>query len=357
LQTDDFTFELPEELIAQHPPSERGQSRLMVMDRKTHRRYHRMVRDLPSLIEPGTLMVFNNSRVRRARIAGLSEAGGKPGEKPSEFLLVKRLDELCWQVMAKHSKRRKSGSRYLFDGVCAEVLPAAANPGGEGEGTLTLRFDRPIDDAWLDIHGHIPLPPYIKRADSRDDSERYQTVYAKDHGSAAAPTAGLHFTAELLAKLEQAGVQSEFITLHVGIGTFLPVRTARIEDHFMHEEHYTISDETARRIEQAKAEGRKILAVGTTSVRTLESAWQENLSSGGGGGSLRRGDGSTAIFIYPGYRFKAVDAMFTNFHTPKSTLLMLVAAFAGRDFALESYSEAVQERYRFFSYGDACLIV
>jgi len=344
LRTDDFTFELPEELIAQHPPAERGQSRLMLMDRKKGRYEHRMVRDLPSIIEPGTLMVFNNSRVRRARVTGVSEESGAE----IEFLLVRRLDELSWQAMAKRSKRRKPGSRYRFNDVNAEVL-SAEDGGIDTHGMLILRFERSIDDAWLDIHGHVPLPPYIKREDSDEDSERYQTVYAKEHGSAAAPTAGLHFTEELLAEFEKAGIETAFLTLHVGIGTFLPVRTEKVEDHHMHEESYSINDETALRIEKAKAEGRKILAVGTTSVRTLEAAWD--------GERLRKGDGSTSIFIYPGYTFKAVDALFTNFHTPQSTLLMLVSAFAGRDFTLDCYNEAVRERYRFFSYGDACLIV
>ena len=344
MRTDDFTFELPEELIAQHPTPERGQSRLMVMNRKKGRYEHRMVQDLPSIIEPGTLMVFNNSRVRRARVMGVSEESGAA----VEFLLVRRLDELSWQAMAKRSKRRKSGSRYRFHDVTAEVVSAEDGEAGT-HGTLCLRFERSIDDAWLDIHGHIPLPPYIKREDSSEDSERYQTVYAKEYGSAAAPTAGLHFTEELLAAFEKAGIETTFLTLHVGIGTFLPVRTEKVEDHHMHEESYSINDETAGRIEKAKAEGRKILAVGTTSVRTLEAAWD--------GDRLRKGDGSTSIFIYPGYTFKAVDAMFTNFHTPESTLLMLVSAFAGRDFTLECYNEAVREKYRFFSYGDACLIL
>ena len=344
MRTDDFTFELPEELIAQHPTSERGQSRLMVMDRKKGRYEHRMVQDLPSIIEPGTLMVFNNSRVRRARVTGVSEESGAE----VEFLLVRRLDECLWQAMAKRSKRRKPGSRYVFKDVGAEVV-SAEDGDIDAEGMLILRFDTSIDDAWLDIHGHVPLPPYIKREDSDEDSERYQTVYAKEHGSAAAPTAGLHFTEELLAEFERVGIETAFVTLHVGIGTFLPVRTEKVEDHHMHEESYSINDETARRIEKAKAEGRKILAVGTTSVRTLEAAWD--------GEKLRRGDGSTSIFIYPGYTFKAVDALFTNFHTPESTLLMLVSAFAGRDFTLECYKEAVRERYRFFSYGDASLIL
>jgi S-adenosylmethionine:tRNA ribosyltransferase-isomerase len=339
MKTNDFTFELPEELVAQHPPAERGQSRLLMMDRENGRLEHRKLPDLPSILEKGTLMVFNNTRVRRSRIMGVSEKSGAM----AEFLLLKQLDAFSWQVLAKRSRRRKPGSRYVFDGVSAEILAAAG-----GEETLVLRFDCPINDAWLDIHGHIPLPPYIRREDTSDDGERYQTVYAKDYGSAAAPTAGLHFTDELLVELEKAGMEIAYITLHVGLGTFLPVRTENIEDHAMHEEAYSIDDETACRIEKAKAEGRKILAVGTTSVRTLESAWLE--------GGLRRGEGSTSIFIYPGYDFKVVDALFTNFHTPGSTLLMLVSAFAGREFILEAYKEAIQEGYRFFSYGDACLI-
>ena len=327
------------------------------MDRKTRSLEHRMVRDLPSIIEPGTLMVFNNSRVRRARIYGVSEATGAK----AEFLLLKKAasDDLSWQILSKRSKRRKPGSRYVFDDVSGEIVSPADASGGEG--TLVLRFDKPIDDPWLDIHGHVPLPPYIRRKDAGVDGERYQTVYAREYGSAAAPTAGLHFTGELLGELERAGIETAFVTLHVGLGTFLPVRAENVEEHQMHEEVYSISDETASCIEKAKAAGRKVLAVGTTSVRTLESAWEEDSP---GRGRLRRGEGSTSIFIYPGYAFKVVDVLFTNFHTPGSTLLMLVSAFAsinadafgGRDFILESYKEAVKEGYRFFSYGDACLI-
>ena len=346
MKTLDFTFELPENLIAQFPPAERGQSRLLVMDRKKGSLEHRMVRDLAAIIEPGTLMVFNNTRVRRARLFGVSEASGAR----VEFLLLGRVaDTLAgegrlWRAMVQRARRRLPGSRYSFDdGLSAEIIAC------DGEYRV-LKFNRPVDDAWLDIHGHVPLPPYIKRKASCADGERYQTVYAREHGSAAAPTAGLHFTEEILRQLERAGIETAFITLHVGLGTFLPVRTDNIEDHRMHEESYCVSDESACRIEKAKSEGRKILAVGTTSVRTLESAWTED-------GSLRRGEGSTSIFIYPGYKFKAVDALFTNFHTPSSTLLMLVSAFAGRDFILDSYREAIKEGYRFFSYGDACLIL
>ena len=350
MKTSDFTFELPENLIAQYPSAERGQSRLLVMDRKKGSLEHRMVRDLASVIEPGTLMVFNNTRVRRARLFGVSGASGAK----VEFLLLERAGEegRLWRVMVQRAKRRRPGSRYSFeDGLCAEIVAE------DGEFRF-LKFDRPIDDAWLDIHGHVPLPPYIKRKDTIGDGERYQTVYAQEHGSSAAPTAGLHFTKEILDGLEKAGIETVFITLHVGLGTFLPVRTENIEDHRMHEEVYTISDEAACCIEKAKNEGKKILAVGTTSVRTMESAWIEDSSvSPAQGGRLRRGEGSTSIFIYPGYTFKAVDALFTNFHTPGSTLLMLVSAFAGRDFIMNSYREAIKEAYRFFSYGDACLIL
>jgi len=345
MKTSDFNFELRENLIAQYPTAERGQSKLMVMNRENGCLEHRMVRELPEILDKGTLMVFNNSRVRRARLFGISEAGAK-----AEFLLLKKTDPLSWLVLSKRSKRQKPGKRYAFDGVGAELQ------GADDEGNMLLRFDHPIDDAWLDIHGHIPLPPYIRRRDLEDDSTRYQTVYAREYGSVAAPTAGLHFTKALLSELANAGMETVFVTLHVGLGTFLPVRTENVEEHKMHEEAYSISEENACHIEKAKAEGRKVLAVGTTSLRTLESAWMEDHSLPGGG-RLRRGEGSTSIFIYPGYSFMAVDCLFTNFHTPASTLLMLVSAFAGRDFVLESYKEAIKKGYRFFSYGDACLIL
>ena len=346
MKTSDFSFELPEELIAQYPVSERGQSRLMVMGRKNRGLEHRMVSDLPLLLEKGTLMVFNNSRVRHSRIYGVSEASGAE----IEFLLLNKMDDKgrLWRSMVQRARRRRPGSRYRFAGeLGAKILS------NDGEFCL-LEFDSPIDDIWLDTHGHVPLPPYIRRKDSQLDGERYQTVYAREYGSAAAPTAGLHFTPAILGELEKAGIELAFVTLHVGLGTFLPVRTENVEDHTMHEEVYSISDETASRIEKAKAEGRKILAVGTTSLRTLESAREEGPPDSP---RLRRGEGLTSIFIYPGYEFKVVDALFTNFHTPLSTLLMLVSAFAGKDFILEAYKEAVGEGYRFFSYGDACLIL
>jgi S-adenosylmethionine:tRNA ribosyltransferase-isomerase len=395
----DFYFDLPESLIAQYPVPRRDQSRLMVLDRSSRRREHRIVAELPSLLDPGSLLVFNNSRVRKARLFGRSLNTGAE----LEFLLLEKLKSpadpaggALWRVMVRRARRRKPGSRYVFaggadDGREAEIV------GEDGEFRL-LRFDRPVDDDWLDRHGHVPLPPYIKRGDGSLDGERYQTVYARETGSAAAPTAGLHFSPELLRSLEDAGIGTAFITLHVGLGTFLPVRAENIEDHRMHRESYAIGEDAASRIEKARAEGGKIVAVGTTSVRTLESAWRPAAAPSGDrrpqpayppGGSLRRGEGSTGIFIYPGYRFKVVDQLFTNFHTPGSSLLMLVSAFAGadpgctgsnpgfteanpvltgtpdpandgprggRELIMESYAEAIREGYRFFSYGDAMLI-
>jgi S-adenosylmethionine:tRNA ribosyltransferase-isomerase len=347
MKTQDFSFDLPERLIAQAPSPERGLSRLMLLDRASRRVSHRMAAELPEILESGSLLVFNDSKVRKARVYGESESSGAR----VEFLLFQKLDAYTWRAVVQRSRRRRPGSRYVFPGgLEGEIC------GAEGEFRL-LRFNAPVDDAWLDAHGHIPLPPYIKREDTAEDAARYQTVYAAAPGSAAAPTAGLHFTRELLARLADRGIETAFLTLHVGLGTFWPVRTENIEDHRMHEEAYVITEETACRVEKAKAEGRKVIAVGTTSVRTLEAAWQD--------GRLARGEGAASIFIYPGYAFKAVDALFTNFHTPRSTLLMLVSAFAepktgasaGRDFILESYACAVREGYRFFSYGDAMLIL
>jgi S-adenosylmethionine:tRNA ribosyltransferase-isomerase len=363
MKTTDFSFELPEGLIAQHPPAERGRSRLMVLDRKTGRREHRMAADLPEILagpvfrgktgEP-PLLVFNDSRVRKARLLGWSLKAGTGG--PVEFLLVKRLDDRTWETMTRRAKRRRTGDRFVFaQGSAGERAAEIAGEDGEsgpaGE-FRRLRFDRPIDEDWLEAHGHIPLPPYIKRGDTEEDAERYQTIYARKTGSAAAPTAGLHFTREIMDELRRRGIETAFLTLHVGLGTFLPVRTEDIEDHLMHEEFFSIGEETARAVERARAEGRRVIAVGTTSLRTLESAWET-----GEGGHLRRGEGSTRAFIYPGYTFRAVEGLFTNFHTPQSTLLMLVSAFAGRELILESYAEAVRGGYRFFSYGDAMLIM
>lgn len=339
METTDFSFELPQDLIAQHPPAERGKSRLLVLNRKTGRRRHLMVADLPDLVPEGALMVFNDSRVRKARLFARSLDTGAE----VEFLLTRFIGGTRWEAMVKRAKRRRPGSRYQFPDGTTVLIEAET-----GELRI-INFDRPIDDAWLDMYGHIPLPPYIKRSDEAEDSERYQTVYARIPGSSAAPTAGLHFTDEILERLDARGIERVFVTLHVGLGTFMPVRTSRIEDHVMHEETYSVSDEAAAAVERAKREKRPLIAVGTTSVRTLESAWN--------GEGLRRGWGTTSIFIYPPYHFKVVDQLFTNFHTPESTLLMLVSAFAGRDLIMDSYAEAVRERYRFFSYGDAMYIM
>ncbi|MDR1506197.1 MAG: tRNA preQ1(34) S-adenosylmethionine ribosyltransferase-isomerase QueA [Treponema sp.] len=392
MKTADFWFDLPKELIAQYPPPERGKSRLMTVDLEKGFREHRMVCELPVILAErlssgpgalGPLLVFNNSRVRKARLPGRSLSA--PGSAAADFLLVNRLDSVTWRVLVEKSKRKKPGSHWEFSGgVSAEIVEApgesAAVENAAGireDGFRYLRFDSPVDDDWLDIHGHIPLPPYIARPDTVSDSERYQTVYADRKAaaglgpgaSAAAPTAGLHFTGEMFAALEGAGIEAAFVTLHVGLGTFLPVRCENVEDHVMHEEVYSIDDEAARRINSARAEGRKIVAVGTTSLRTLESAWN--------GERIKAGGGTTSIFIYPGYRFRSVDGLFTNFHTPGSTLLMLVSAFAenrractdggrpaghggaalsGLGLVLESYAAAIRAAYRFFSYGDAMLM-
>jgi S-adenosylmethionine:tRNA ribosyltransferase-isomerase len=350
VRTDDFSFDLPEELIAQHPPERRGESRLLLLDRSSGERRHSRVAELADWLEPGTLMVFNDSRVRKARLfAQALDTGAR-----SEFLLLRRREGGAWEAVASKLKRQRPGRRYaLPGGMEAEILgpgPVADGPAAdERPDTVLLRFEPELDEAYLERHGHVPLPPYIRREDGDDDDERYQTIWAREVGSAASPTAGLHFTEELLARLEARGVRRASVTLHVGLGTFLPVRTEDIEAHAMHEEEYSVPDSTVREIMEARAEGRPVLAVGTTSLRSLESAWVE-------GEGLRAGEGRTRIFIYPGYRFRAVDALFTNFHTPRSTLLMLVSAFAGRENVLAAYAEAVRERYRFFSYGDAMLI-
>ncbi len=347
MKTDDFSFDLPEELIAQFPPDRRGESRLLVLDRSTGRREHAAMCDMPNYIEKGTLMVLNDSRVRKARIhAQALDTGARV-----EFLLLRRLGPDTWEAASTKMRKQKPGRRYSFPhGVEGEILAGAKDTGGDGA-TRILRFSPPIDDAYLDGAGHIPLPPYIKRTDAAADAERYQTVYAAATGSSAAPTAGLHFTEGTLAALDARGIERAFVTLHVGLGTFLPVRSEDLAGHVMHLEEYSVPESTAAAVAKARREGRPVLAVGTTSVRTLESAWVEE-----GGGFLRAGPGSTRIFIVPGYRFKVVDRLFTNFHTPRSTLLMLVSAFAGKDLILETYAEAVRERYRFFSYGDAMLI-
>ncbi len=354
--TTDFNFELPEELIAQHPCGIRGQDKLMLLGRNSGAVKHYDMDDLPSLITPDTLMVFNNSRVRRARVYGIKETTGRE----TEFMFLNTIDKECriWNTMVKSAKKQKPGMRYKFpDGTIGTIVEISGNVGTEFR---AMKFDAALDEDWFEKNGHIPLPPYIKREDTEEDSERYQNVYADKIGSAACPTAGLHFTQDMLSRLDKTGIERCFVTLHVGLGTFLPVRESNIENHKMHEEWYTIPTETAEKINKAKREGRPILAVGTTSVRTLESAAQEfekkERASEADGKLIFAGTSSTRIFMYPGFKFKIVDQMFTNFHTPESTLIMLVSAFAGRENILNAYKQAVENRYRFFSYGDCMLI-
>ncbi len=338
MKTSDFSFDLPEDLIAQKPSGRRGDDRLFVLDRAAGTRVHATMAKLADFVPEGALMVFNDSRVRKARIPAQADTGARV-----EFLFTRRTGDREWEAMCQKLKKQVVGKRYLFpDGIEGEIIAL-------GDDVRTLRLSADPDEAWFERNGHVPLPPYIKRDDEAPDAERYQTVYARDHGSVAAPTAGLHFTDAVFASLDARGVERVFVTLHVGMGTFLPVRTENVADHRMHFERYTISENTSREIEAAKRDGRPVVAVGTTSVRTLESAWS--------GDGFRNLEGDTDIFITPGYRFKVVDKLFTNFHTPESTLLMLVSAFAGRELILSAYAEAVRERYRFFSYGDAMLIL
>lgn len=350
MKLSDFDFDLPEELIAQKPSGVRGQDRLMLLGRSDGSVQHLKMDDLPDLISSDTLMVFNNSKVRRSRCYGtrLSEIEGQGGRE-QEFMFLNQMtpDLKTWHTMVKGAKKVKPGSRYKFnDGSIGTILEHENDKGSEFR---TIAFENAVDDGWFLRNGHIPLPPYIRREDDDTDSERYQTIYAKETGSSACPTAGLHFTEEMFRRLDEKGIERCFLTLHVGLGTFLPVRTENIEDHKMHEEIYTIPFDVAEKINKAKKEGRPILAVGTTSVRTLESASDEN-------GFVKAGSSSTHIFMYPGYKFKCVDQMFTNFHTPESTLIMLVSAFAGREHILSAYKQAVEQKYRFFSYGDCMLI-
>jgi S-adenosylmethionine:tRNA ribosyltransferase-isomerase len=340
MKTSDFYYSLPEELIAQTPCEKRDGSRMLVLDRQTGKTQHKMFTDLSAFLKPGDCLVFNDSRVIPARLIGERENGGV-----AEILLLKPLGNDAWETLARPGRRLRPGAKVSFGGglVTAEILSV-----GEG-GIRQVRFSYEGDfDALLSRLGRTPLPPYIKK--EIDDPERYQTVYSKNLGSAAAPTAGLHFTYETLEKLRGMGVCTAFLTLHVGIGTFRPVKEEDIEDHKMHSEVFSVSEECANMINSARAAGGRIISVGTTSCRVLESISSEN-------GEIPAVSGSTDIFIYPGYRFKALDGLFTNFHLPESTLIMLVSAFAGREHVLAAYREAVERRYRFFSFGDCMLIL
>lgn len=343
--TSDFYFDLPENLVAQYPSATRGADKLMLLERFSGKVSHYSMNDLPHLVSDNTLMIFNNSKVRRARVYGVKESTGR--EVEFVFLNTVGNDFCTWNTLVKSAKKQKPGMRYSFpDGSIATIVADNEKVGTEFR---LLHFDFPVMESWFEKNGHIPLPPYIKRNDETLDSERYQTVYAKIPGSAACPTAGLHFTNEMISSLSARGVDIAYVTLHVGLGTFLPVRETNIENHKMHSEFYTVPSETAFKVNEAKKARKKILAVGTTSCRTLESACNSS-------GVLQAGSNSTNIFMYPPYKFKIVDELFTNFHTPESTLLMLVSAFAGKENIFAAYKQAVQDGYRFFSYGDAMYI-
>lgn len=341
MNTSDFMYDLPERLIAQTPVEPRDSSRLMVCRCEGGQVEHRIFHDVTEYLNAGDVLVINETRVIPARLYGVKEDTGGA----IEFLLLKRHDINTWQVILKPGRRAKPGARFAFgEGkLRAEVLSV------DDGGMRTVRFEYDgVFEEILDELGEMPLPPYIH--ERLEDRERYQTVYAREEGSAAAPTAGLHFTPELLERIRQKGIDIVPVLLHVGLGTFRPVKEEHIEDHEMHTEHWEITPESASRINAARANGGRIVCVGTTSVRTLESASTDD-------GVVHAGSGDTGIFIYPGYHYKAVDALITNFHLPGSTLLMLVSAFMGREHALAVYKEAVEKEYRFFSFGDAMLII
>lgn len=340
MKTSDFDYFLPESLIAQRPAEPRDSSRMLVYDRENDKIMRRHFYDLPDFLRAGDLLVRNNTKVLPARLFAQTEFGGKV-----EILLLRRLDLTEWEVLVKPGKKAKPGAILTVSNeLKAEVLSNVEESGGR---KVRFYYDGVFEDIISRI-GEMPLPPYI--TEKLKDGARYQTVYAKTDGSAAAPTAGLHFTPELIQKLKNNGVEIADVLLHVGLGTFRPVKVDDVTTHHMHSEYYEISAESAEQINKAKREGRRVIAVGTTSVRTLESASDEN-------GFVKPVKADTDIFIYPPYKFKCVDALITNFHLPKSTLLMLVSAFSSREKILELYNLAVKEEYRFFSFGDCCLFL
>lgn len=336
----DYDYDLPEELIAQDPLEDRSSSRLMVLDRQTGDVEHRHFTDILEYLHPGDCLVINNTKVIPARLFGVKE----DTQAKIEVLLLKRKENDIWETLVKPGKKAKPGTKLVFgDGLLtAEVVDVVE----EGNRLIQFHYDGIFEEI-LDQLGQMPLPPYITH--QLKDKNRYQTVYAKYDGSAAAPTAGLHFTKELLQKVKDMGVDITEVTLHVGLGTFRPVKVDNVLDHHMHSEFYMVSQEAADKINRAKENGHRVIAVGTTSTRTLEAAADEN-------GHLQETSGWTEIFIYPGYQFKVIDALITNFHLPQSTLVMLVSALAGREHVLHAYETAVKEKYRFFSFGDAMLI-
>ncbi len=340
MKTADFYFDLPQELIAQDPLEDRSSSRLLVLDRETGKTEHHIFKDVIDYLNPGDCLVVNNTKVIPARLFGTKEGT----EAKIEILLLKRKENDVWETLVKPGKKAKPGTRITFgEGLMTgEVIDVVE----EGNRLIKFTYDGIFEEI-LDQLGQMPLPPYITH--QLKDKNRYQTVYAKHDGSAAAPTAGLHFTPELLEEIKAKGVNIAHVTLHVGLGTFRPVKVEDVTNHHMHSEFYIVEEDQAKLINETKQRGGKIVSVGTTSCRTLESATDEN-------GVLQAGSGWTDIFIYPGYQFKMIDRLITNFHLPESTLLMLVSALAGKDHIMAAYEEAVRERYRFFSFGDAMLI-
>lgn len=340
MKVSDFYYDLPKELIAQEPIANRDMSKLLVLDKDTGSICHRLFKDILEYINKGDCLVLNDTRVIPARLLGEKEGtGGK-----IEFVLLKKINGDVWEVILKPGKKARPGSRFVFGNgeLRAEIIEIIE------EGNRLVRFEYDgIFEEILDRVGIVPLPPYITR--KLLDAERYQTVYSKYRGSAAAPTAGLHFTKELLDELTHRGVNIAYVTLHVGLGTFRPVKAENVQEHIMHSEFYRINEEDCKKINTTKENGRKVIAVGTTSCRVLETVGDEN-------GKLKPQSGWTDIFIYPGYKYKVVDSLITNFHLPESTLIMLVSALAGSDRIMEAYNTAVRERYRFFSFGDAMFI-
>lgn len=336
----DFYYDLPEELIAQDPLLDRSSSRLMVMNKETGELSHKIFSDIVDYLNPGDCLVINDTKVIPARLIGSKKDTGAA----IEVLLLKRLEDSSWECLVKPGKKARPGAVISFgDGLLMGEITEVLE---EGNRVIKFSYDGIFEEI-LDKLGQMPLPPYITHA--LQDKNRYQTVYAKHEGSAAAPTAGLHFTPELLEKIKAKGVNIVSVTLHVGLGTFRPVKVEKVEEHHMHSEYFCIEKEEADKINEAKKNGHRVIAVGTTSCRTLESAATED-------GFIPAKSGDTSIFIYPGYKFKAIDCLITNFHLPESTLLMLISALAGRENVMNAYSEAVKERYRFFSFGDAMFI-
>ena len=341
MKVSDFNYELPKELIAQHPYDKRDEARLMVLDKKKQSIEHKVFKDVVDYLSPGDCLVINNTKVIPARLYGKKDTGANV-----EFLLLKRIENDTWEAMVRPGNKLKVGSKVIFGNGILKATILEVLDGGNRK----VQFEyEGIFNEILDKVGLMPLPPYITEA-TKEDNKKYQTVYAKYDGSAAAPTAGLHFTEELLEKIKAKGIEVATVTLHVRIGTFRPVKVKNVEEHEMYSEHYYIKKEEAEKVNKAKKTGHKVIAVGTTSCRVLESVSDEN-------GMIKEIEDDTSIFIYPGYKFKCIDSLITNFHLPESTLIMLVSSLAGREFILKAYNEAVKEKYKFFSFGDAMLIL